>query len=42
VAFDVVEVLPQFDVAEVTAMTAANVIFEFLSLLAIRRRTATR
>jgi agmatinase len=42
VAFDVVEVLPQFDVAEVTAMTAANVIFEFLSLLAIRRRNTAR
>jgi agmatinase len=42
VAFDVVEVLPQFDVAEVTAMTAANVIFEFLSLLAIRRRDHAR
>jgi agmatinase len=40
VAFDLVEVLPQYDVAEVTAMTAANVIFEFLSLLACRRARA--
>ncbi len=37
VALDVVEVLPAYDVAEITAMTAANVIFEFLSLLALRR-----
>jgi agmatinase len=37
VAFDLVEVLPPYDVAEITAMTAANVIFEFLSLLALRR-----
>jgi agmatinase len=38
VAFDLVEVLPQFDVSELTAMTGANVIFEFLSLLALYRR----
>jgi agmatinase len=34
---DVVEVLPAYDVAELTAMTAANVIFEILSLLARQR-----
>ncbi len=37
VAFDAVEVLPAYDVAEITAMTAANVIYEFLGLLALRR-----
>jgi len=37
VAFDLVEVLPAYDVAELTAMTGANVIFEFLSLLALQR-----
>ncbi len=37
VAFDLVEVLPQYDVAEITAMTAANVMYEFLSLLACRK-----
>lgn len=37
VAGDVVEVLPAYDVAELTAMTAANVIFEMLSLLALQR-----
>jgi agmatinase len=38
VAFDLVEVLPAYDVAELTAMTGANVIYEFLSLLALERR----
>lgn len=38
VAFDLVEVLPQMDVAEITAMTAANVIYQFLGLLALARR----
>lgn len=42
VAFDLVEVLPQYDVAEVTAMTAANVIYEFLSLLALRHAESTK
>jgi agmatinase len=37
VAFDLVEVLPQYDIAEITAMTAATVIYEFLSLLALRQ-----
>lgn len=37
VAFDAVEVLPAYDVAEITAMTAANVIYEFLGLLALQR-----
>ena len=37
VAFDLVEVLPQYDMGELTAMTAANVIYEFLSLLALHR-----
>ena len=34
---DLVEVLPAYDHAEITAMAAANVLFEFLSLLALRR-----
>jgi agmatinase len=37
VAFDVVEVLPDLDVAEITAMTAANVAYTFMALLALRR-----
>jgi agmatinase len=38
VGFDLVEVLPQYDIAELTAMTAANMIYEFLSLLALQRQ----
>lgn len=35
---DLVEVLPAYDHAEITAMAAANVLFEFISLLALRRK----
>ena len=36
--FDVVEVLPSFDHGQITALAAANVAFECISLLAVRRR----
>jgi agmatinase len=36
--FDVVEVLPDHDVAEITALLAANIIYEFLSLIALNKR----
>jgi agmatinase len=35
--FDVVEVIPAYDVAENTSLTAANLVFEFLALLALGR-----
>lgn len=38
VGFDVVEVLPAFDPSEITALLAANVVYEFISLIAINRR----
>jgi len=38
VGFDVVEVLPDFDVAEITAILAANIVYEFLSLIALNKR----
>lgn len=38
VGFDVVEVIPAYDVAETTAMLAANVAYEFVTLLALARR----
>jgi len=38
VGFDVVEVLPDYDVAEITALLAANVIYEFLSLIALNKK----
>ncbi|GGJ00133.1 agmatinase [Alicyclobacillus cellulosilyticus] len=40
VGFDVVEVLPALDVAEITALAAATMVFEFLSLLAAAKRDA--
>jgi agmatinase len=41
VGFDVVEVAPQYDSAgQVTALLAANVVFEFLSLVALARAGA--
>lgn len=38
VGFDVVEVLPAYDHAEITAMLAANVAFEMMSLVALNKR----
>ena len=38
VGFDVVEVIPEYDVAENTSFVAANIVYEFLALLARNRR----
>jgi agmatinase len=38
VAFDIVEVSPPYDVSGLTAMLAANVLFELLSLISLDRR----
>lgn len=37
VGFDLVEVCPPYDCGEITAVLAANLVFEYLSLLALRR-----
>ncbi|HLW60231.1 MAG TPA: agmatinase [bacterium] len=37
VAFDIVEVSPPYDVSGLTSMLAANVLFELLSVIALRR-----
>lgn len=37
VAFDIVEVLPAYDQGQITALLAANVVFEMLTLVAARR-----
>jgi agmatinase len=37
VGFDLVEVLPAFDVSEITSLLASNIIYEFISLLALRK-----
>jgi agmatinase len=41
VGFDVVEVYPAYDHAQITALLAANVAHEFLSLLAFSRKTGS-
>jgi agmatinase len=38
VGFDVVEVLPDKDPAEITALLAANIVYEFLSLIALNKK----
>ncbi len=38
VGMDLVEVAPPYDIAEITSLLAANVIFEFLALLALQRK----
>ncbi|MBE9544850.1 MAG: agmatinase [Proteobacteria bacterium] len=38
VGFDMVEVLPDYDAADITAILAANIIYEFLSLIAINKK----
>lgn len=40
VGMDIVEVAPPYDMAEITSLLAANVVFEFLSVLALQRRNA--
>jgi agmatinase len=42
VAADMVEVLPAHDVSGVTALAAANLLFEILTVLAFNRRGMTR
>lgn len=41
VGFDLVEVLPAYDSGELTAIAAANIVFEMISLLAVRNRRKT-
>ncbi len=38
VGFDLVEVYPQYDPALITALLAANIIFEFISLIALNKQ----
>lgn len=40
VGFDLVEVSPPFDSSEITAILASNLVFEFLSLLAIQKNSS--
>jgi agmatinase len=38
IGFDLVEVLPAFDPSEITALLASNIIYEFISLLALSKK----
>lgn len=38
VGMDIVEVAPPYDMGEITSLLAANIVFEFLSLLAIQKK----
>ncbi len=38
VGFDVVEVAPPYDFGEITSLLAANIVFEFLSMLALQKK----
>lgn len=38
VGFDIVEVLPAYDSGEVTSYLAANIVFEYLSILALKKK----
>lgn len=38
VGFDLVEVLPAFDASEITSLLASNIIYEFISLLALNKK----
>ncbi|UCF92812.1 MAG: agmatinase [Desulfobacterales bacterium] len=40
VGFDVVEVLPDLDVADLAALVAANIVYEFIALIAIGKKRA--
>lgn len=38
IGFDIVEVLPAYDTGEITAYLAANIVFEYLSILAAKKK----
>lgn len=38
IGYDLVEVLPSFDVSQITSLLAANMIYEFISLIAVGKR----
>jgi agmatinase len=41
VGFDLVEVLPEFDPAEITALLAANIVYQFISIIALKNKQST-
>ncbi|MHA2393310.1 MAG: agmatinase [Promethearchaeota archaeon] len=41
IGFDLVEVLPQYDPSHVTALLASNIVYEFMSLIALKKKLET-
>ena len=41
IGFDMVEVMPPYDPAHITSLLAANIIYEFISLIAIQKKLNT-
>ena len=41
VGFDMVEVLPEYDPGEITALLAANIVYQFISIIALRKKQGT-
>jgi agmatinase len=39
VGFDLVEVLPEFDPADITALLAANIVYQFISIIAAGKKS---
>ncbi len=39
--FDLVEVLPQYDPSQITALLAANIVYAFMSLIALMKKWAS-
>lgn len=42
VGFDLVEVLPQYDWSQITALLAANIVYEFISLIALKKKKESK
>ena len=38
VGYDLVEVLPAYDPSQITSFLAANIVFEFISLIALKKQ----
>ena len=38
VGFDIVEVLPEYDPADITALLAANIVYQFISIVAVKNK----
>jgi len=41
IGFDVVEVLPAYDPSQITSLLAANIAYEFISLIALDKKGST-